>query len=207
MNNYIKLEKTKLQQWIEKFHQNNSLMLTISKPHKRINRLIANGDNLESVIDQIIKLVNRYVFGKHKRFEFLRGLIVEENPLIQPHYHILINKPENMEFNVFKRKMEQVSSRLCSEDFELDLRDSNLTNSLKNTLSMPCYDKFSKVTEIHENIGSYLTKGIANYYILDGRKFSRKDECLNLWVSYGNSRNQYERIIENNNVIRHESIN
>jgi len=207
MNNYIKIEKTKLQQRIEKFDQDSSLMLSISEPHIRIKRLIANGDNLEPVIDQIIKLVNRYVFGKHKKFESLKGIIVEENPIIQPHYHFLLCKPDYMEFNVFKRKMEQVSTRLCSEDFKLDLRDSNLSNSLKNTLSTPCYNTYSKATEIHENIGSYLTKGIANYYILDGRKFSRKDECLNLWVSYGNGSNQYERIIENNNDIGQVCIN
>ena len=93
MNNFIQIEKYELQQWIEKFNQDDSLMLTISEPHIRINRLLAQGDNLEPVIDQIIKFVNRYVFGKHKRFEFIKGLIVEENPDTQPHYHILLKRP------------------------------------------------------------------------------------------------------------------
>lgn len=195
MINKIHIAKYKIQEWIEKFDQDKVLMLSISEPHIRINRLIANGNNLEPVIDQIIKLVNRYVFGKHKKFESLNGIIVEENPIIQPHYHILFCKPDNMEFDVFKRKMEQVSIRLCSEDFKLDLRESNLSTSIKNTLSMPCYSTYSKATEVHENIGSYLTKGLAKYYILNGRKFSRKDNDLDLWVNFKNGSDYYERII------------
>jgi hypothetical protein len=202
MNNYIQIEKYKLQQWIEELTQYNSLMLTISEPHAKIKRVLANGNNLEPVIDQIIKFVNRYVFGKHKRFEFLKGLIVEENKFFSPHFHILFYKPESMDFNVFKYKMEQASNRLCSEDFKFDLSDSNLSNDIKNTLSSPCYNKFSKVTEIHENIGSYLTKDMANYYIINGRKFNRKNDHLELWVNFKNSKISSNRIIENNNPIR-----
>jgi len=186
MNNYIQIEKYKLQQWIEELTQYNSLMLTISEPHAKIKRVLANGNNLEPVIDQIIKFVNRYVFGKHKRFEFIKGLIVEENPDTQPHYHILLKRPESMELNKFKYKMEQASNRLCLDNFRLDLSDSNLSSRLKDVLSMPCYDAFSKVTEVHENIGSYLTKKRANYYLLQGRKYSRKDDCLDLRVNYKN---------------------
>lgn len=184
MNNYIQIEKYKLQQWIEELTQYNSLMLTISEPHAKIKRVLAKGNNLEPVIDQIIKFVNRYVFGKHKRFEFIKGLIVEENPDTQPHYHILLKRPESMDFNVFKYKMEQASNRLCLDNFRLDLSDSNLSSRLKDVLSMPCYDAFSKVTEVHENIGSYLTKERANYYLLQGRKFSRRTDCLDLRVTY-----------------------
>ena len=186
MNNFIQIEKYELQQWIEELTQYNSLMLTISEPHAKIKRVLANGNNLEPVIDQIIKFVNRYVFGKHKRFEFLKGLIVEENKFFSPHFHILFYKPESMDFNVFKYKMEQASNRLCLDNFRLDLSDSNLSSRLKDVLSMPCYDAFSKVTEVHENIGSYLTKKRANYYLLQGRKYSRKDDCLDLRVNYKN---------------------
>ena len=186
MNNFIQIEKYELQQWIEELTQYNSLMLTISEPHAKIKRVLANGNNLEPVIDQIIKFVNRYVFGKHKRFEFIKGLIVEENKFFSPHFHILFYKPESMDFNVFKYKMEQASNRLCLDNFRLDLSDSNLSSRLKDVLSMPCYDAFSKVTEVHENIGSYLTKKRANYYLLQGRKYSRKDDCLDLRVNYKN---------------------
>lgn len=55
-------------------------MPTISEPHVRIHRLLANGNNLEPLIDQIIILINKYVFGKHKRFESLQGIVIEENP-------------------------------------------------------------------------------------------------------------------------------
>ena len=204
MNNFIQIEKYELQQWIEKFNQDDSLMLTISEPHIRINRLLAQGDNLEPVIDQIIKFVNRYVFGKHKRFEFIKGLIVEENKFFSPHFHILFYKPESMDFNVFKYKMEQASNRLCLDNFKFDLSDSNLSNDIKNTLSSPCYNKFSKVTEIHENIGSYLTKDMANYYIINGRKFNRKNDHLELWVNFKNSKISSNRIIENNNPVRQD---
>jgi hypothetical protein len=170
-------------------------MLTISEPHAKIKRVLANGNNLEPVIDQIIKFVNRYVFGKHKRFEFIKGLIVEENPDTQPHYHILLKRPESMDFNVFKYKMEQASNRLCLDNFRLDLSDSNLSSRLKDALSMPCYDAFSKVTEVHKNIGSYLTKERANYYVLQGRKFSRRTDCLDLRVNYKNCRTSYEMAI------------
>ena len=59
MNNFIQIEKYELQQWIEELTQYNSLMLTISEPHAKIKRVLANGNNLEPVIDQIIKFVNR----------------------------------------------------------------------------------------------------------------------------------------------------
>ena len=182
----IDITKVTLKEWIGEFTKYDSLMLTISEPHARIHRLLANGNNLEPLIDQIIKLINRYIFGNHKRFESLQGIVIEEHSLFQPHYHILLKKPEFMEFDVFKYKTEQVSNRLCSENFKFDLNDSNLSNGIKNTLSMPCYDAFSKVTEVHENIGSYLTKERANYYLLQGRKFCRKDDCLNLRVNYKN---------------------
>ncbi len=90
----IEIRKVILKEWIEEFTEDNSLMLTISEPHVRIHRLLANGNNLEPVIDKIIKLVNKYVFGKHKRFESLQGIVIEEDPLFQPHYHILLKKPE-----------------------------------------------------------------------------------------------------------------
>lgn len=196
MNKQLRIDKSQIRGWINKFDKQEILMLTISEPHARINRLLANGDNLEPVIDQIIKLINRYIFGKHKRFEALNGILIEEDPLFQPHYHILFNKPESMEFNVFKYKMEQASNRLCLDNFRLDLSDSNLNHKIKNTLSTPCYDTFCKVTEVHENIGSYLTKSRANYYVLQGRKFSRKDDCLNLWVNYKNRRASYEMAID-----------
>lgn len=192
----IEIRKAILKEWIEEFNEGNSLMLTISEPHARIHRLLAHGNNLEPVIDKIIKLINRYVFGKHKRFESLQGIVFEKDPFIQPHYHILIKRPDSMEFDVFKDKLEKVTNRLCSEDFRLDLSDSTLNPKIKNALSMPCYNSFAKVTEVHERIGSYLTKERANYYLLQGRKFSRKDDNLNLWVNYKNNNPQYERVVE-----------
>lgn len=92
--------------------------------------------------------------------------------------------------------MEQASNKLCSENFRFDQNDSNLSKGIKKTLSMPCYNSFAKVSEVHENIGSYLTKERANYYLLQGRKFSRKEDNLNLWVNYKNHNPQYETVVE-----------
>ena len=192
MNKQLRINKSQIIKWLNKYDKNDLLMLTISEPHARINRSLAHGDNLEPVIDQIIKFINGYVFGKHKKFVSLNGIVIEENPLIRPHYHILLIRPESMEFNVFKYKMERASNRLCSENFKFDLSDSNLNYKIKNAFSMPGYDTFCKVTEVHENIGSYLTKSRANYYVLQGRKFSRKDDCLDLRVNYKNCRTSYE---------------
>ena len=101
-----------------------------------------------------------------------------------------------MEFEVFKRKLEQASNRLCSEDFKFDLNGSNLNSGIKNTLPKPCYDDLSKVTVVHENIGSYLTKGRANYYILQCRKFSKKEDHIDLWLSFDNNRAYCKKLSE-----------
>lgn len=49
----IAITKVTLREWIEEPIQYNSLMITISEPHARINRLLAHGNNLEPVIDQM----------------------------------------------------------------------------------------------------------------------------------------------------------
>jgi len=178
--------------WINIFNNDEVLMLTISEPHAKLHNLVNDGIYLEPVIDAIIKLVNRFVFGKNKKFEALNGIVIEENSLLKPHYHILLYKPVNMNFENFKHKLEQISARLCEENFQLDLRDSNLSQDIKKSLSKPCYNKFARVTEVHENIGSYLTKRTINskYYILQGREFSRKNDYLDLKINpYGYSNN------------------
>ena len=106
---------------------------------------------------------------------------------------LLTWKPVNMNFEKFKYKLEQISARLCKESFQLDLRDSNLPQNIEESLSKPCYNKFARVTEVHENIGSYLTKKTVSskYYILQGRKFSRTNDCLDLKINPDNHSNNY----------------
>jgi hypothetical protein len=182
------ISKRELVDWINEFNNDEVLMLTISEPHAKLHNLTIDGIYLEPVIDAIIKLVNRFVFGKNKKFEALNGIVIEENFLLRPHYHILLYKPVNMNFENFKHKLEQISARLCEENFQLDLRDSNLSQYIQKSLSKPCYDKFARVTEVHGNIGSYLTKKTVSskYYILQGRKFNRANDCLDLKINPDN---------------------
>ncbi|SFI39932.1 hypothetical protein [Nitrosomonas sp. Nm34] len=183
MKKTTKFYKSDIRKFINKFKENDSLMLTISEPHIRLKKFAIEGITLEPIIDEIIRLVNRFVFGKNKKYESLKGIVVEENMYFHPHYHIILKKPEGMEFDPFKRKLEQIAERLCEKDFILDLSGSNISSKTKERLSKPCYDKFAKVTEVHGNLDNYLTKQGAFYYILQGREFKRERDILELRVN------------------------
>lgn len=178
------LGKSSLKKWINRYFDNESLMLTISKPHQKLSRLTFEKSNLEVIISEIINIVNRYVFGKNKRFEFLEGIIVEENIHGRPHYHILLHKPEKMDFDRFMNKLGKVERLLCNEDSQLNLSKYNLTTRMQDLLSKPCYGSFAKVSQIHDNLAGYLTKTISNYYFLQGRAFDRANDKLDLYVDF-----------------------
>lgn len=177
--------QSELIHWINKFNRNgSSLMLTISEPHKRLGRYAIEGGNLEPIIDEAIRLINARVFGKNRRFQSLNGLVVEENQYFRPHYHILLSKPEHMEFDIFKKRLSSIANLMCNENFEFDLSKSNFSQKTKKRISKPCYERYAIVTDYHENLASYLTKELqfANYYILQGRGFNRVEDKLNLKV-------------------------
>ena len=44
--------------------------------------------------------------------------------------------------------------------------------------------RFVKVTDTHENIGDYLTKEYAHYYLLNGRGLVMKDSKIDLFVEF-----------------------
>ena len=183
MKNTTRMRKSDFKEFIKEFKENESLMLTISEPHIRLKKFTIEGKNLEPIINEIIRLVNGYVFGKNKHYEFLKGIVVEENKFFRPHYHIIFKKPIGMEFDSFKRKLEQIAKRLCDENFELDLSDSNFSTRMKERLSKPCYDKFAKVTNGHGNLDGYLTKQNAFFYILQERGFKRERDILEFKVN------------------------
>ncbi len=177
--------QSEMTQWINEFNHNGSLMLTISEPHKRLKRYAIDGTNLEPIIAEIIRLSNASVFTKNKRHESLDGLIVEESPRFRPHYHILFSKPEKMEFDVFRKRLSRIANLMCNENFKFDLSKSNFSQKTKEIISKPCYDRYAKVSDYHENSASYLTKelGFANYYMLQGRGFNRENDKLTLKVT------------------------
>jgi hypothetical protein len=78
-----RIDKTDISNLINGFDGNESLMLTISEPHIRLGRLAIEGRNLEPIINEIIRLVNRYVFGKYKKYESLNGIVIEENTTVR----------------------------------------------------------------------------------------------------------------------------
>lgn len=178
------LGKSIFKRWINQFFDKELLMLTISEPHQKLSKLTSEKSNLEVIISEIINIVNRYVFGKNKRFEYIRGIIVEENIHGRPHYHILLLKPEEMDFERFKNKLEKVERLLCNENSQLNLNKYSLTTSIRNLLSQPCYDSFAKVSKFHNKLASYLSKTVSNYYILQGRAFNRTNDNLNLYVDF-----------------------
>lgn len=188
MESKIKITQSEMDQWINKFNRGGLLMLTISRPHSKLRSYAIRGENLEPIIDEIIRLVNACVFGKNRRFEVLDGLVIEEKQYLYPHYHIIFSKPADMVFNIFKKRMCSIANLMCNENFIFDLSRSNFSQKTKDRLSKPCFDKFAMVTDYHENLANYLTKELqhANYYILQSRGFNRERDKLALNViKYG----------------------
>ena len=183
MSKNIVISRDEMADWIQEVGTDGA-MLTISEPHAKLHHLNLEQRHLEPLVDRIIELASKFVFGKHKRFEALQGVMVCENPKSSPHFHIVFKKPEGIDRAKFKDKLVKLESRLCNEKFRIDLSDSNLPTVLKEQLSTPCYGDFVRVTDTHENTGSYLTKEYANYYLLDGRKLVMKDSKIDLFLDF-----------------------
>jgi hypothetical protein len=88
-----------------------------------------------------------------------------------------------MEFDIFKKKLNQLVEKLCDENFELDLRESNFSTRMKERLSRPCYNKFAKVDDVYGNLDGYLTKQNAFYYLLQERGFKRERDILEIKIN------------------------
>lgn len=177
------INREEMANWIREVGTDGA-MLTISKPHEKLKHLNLEQTHMEPIVSRIIELASRFVFGKHKRFEALQGVMVCENPKFRPHFHIVFRKPEGIDVGKFKGKLKKLESRLCNQNFRFDLSDSKLSDVLKEKFATPCYGDFVKVTDTHENLGSYLTKEYANYYLLDGRKLVMRDSKIDLYVNF-----------------------
>lgn len=177
------IRKDEISEWITKLGE-NSLMLTVSETHAKTMHLNLKLLDLEPIISKIINLANSFVFGKHKHYGFLNGVIVCHNANKKPHFHIVFMKPEKIDIDIFKNKLMKVASMLCKEDFKFDLTDTFLTSKVKFILTNPCYDRFVKVTHTHKNTGSYLTRFQSQsktmYFLLGGRKVNFKNDEIDL---------------------------
>lgn len=178
--------KAEMAEWIKDI-SNDGVMMTISEPHARSKYLNLELSHMEPVVNRIIELASKSVFGKHKRFDALNGIIVCEHVKSQPHFHIIFQKPVDKEFEIFKSKLTKLADRLCDSRFEFNLTDSYLPARVKKALTKPCYDRFVRVTNAHECTGSYLTKEYAHYYLLDGRKLVMKESQIDLYVDFNRS--------------------
>lgn len=192
----ISVSKNEMAEWIREVGE-HSLMLTISEPHARAHHLKLGVSEMEPIISKIIKLANSFVFSKHKHYEFLDGVIVCQHANKQPHFHIVFKKPEKIDLNVFKRKLTKVADMLCKEDFKFDLSDEFLSSKVKLFLTFPCYNRFAKVTDTHENIGSYLTrlehKSTTMYFLLKDRKVNFKNDKIDLHINFENEKKEIQR--------------
>ena len=121
----VSISKNEMAEWIKDVGE-RSLMLTVSEPHAKTHHLKLGMSDMEPIISKIIKLANNFVFGKHKHYEFLDGVIVCQHANKQPHFHIVFKKPEKIDLDVFKRRLTKVANMLCNEDFKFDLTDTYL---------------------------------------------------------------------------------
>lgn len=182
------ITREEMANWIRDLGR-DGVMLTISEPHAKLHHLNLEQWHMESIVDRIIELASKFVFGKHKRFEALQGIMVCENPKFRPHFHIVFKKPEGMDRAKFKDKLVKLATRLCDPDFVFNFLDAKSPYQLTTAMATPCYDTFVKVTDTHENTGKYLTKEYAHYYLLNGRKLVLKDSKIDLFVSFYSSFN------------------
>ena len=139
---------------------------------------------MEPIISKIIYMANSATFGKHKHFEFLRGMIVCENLKTQPHFHMILNRPQHLEFDKFKEKITKVSTRLCDKNFKFDLTDSYLTSANRFFLITPCYEGFAKTTIAHDGLGKYLTKQYSQYFALQSRKVDFETSRIPVYIDF-----------------------
>ena len=194
-----RITRNELADWIRDTGK-DSLMLTISEPHAKAHHLTLELKHMEPIVSQIVGMANRYVYGKHKHFESLKGVVVSEGGKQNPHFHIIFQKPACKDFEDFKRKLTNIATMLCDENFRFDFSESFLPARYKKVLAQPCYSTFVKVSNAHENIGSYLSKSVAEYFLLTGREVSFEDTKINLFVDFynGESAGYYPRTIIRN---------
>ena len=176
-----RISKSEMADWIKAIGH-DGVMMSISEPRAKSQYLMLEEWHMEPIIDRIIQLASKFVFGKHKRFESLNGMVVCEPAHPRPHFHVVLQKPESKHYCEFKSKLTKLADRLCNEDFIFDLSTSRLPARMRKTLAKPCYERFVRVTDAHENTGSYLTKEYAHYYLLDGRKLAMQENQIDLFV-------------------------
>ncbi len=182
----LTINQRELANWIHEVAQ-EAVMLTISRPSASAQALLVQAEHMEPIVSQIIQRANGYVFGKHKRFEFLSGLVVQEGGHCFPHFHIVFQKPIRMEMDLFMKKLTQLANRISTLDFEFDLRDSRLSSSYRAVLKRPGYPAFAHASLTHDRLGSYLTAEPAKYYELMGRDFNLERDLIDLRVDFHNT--------------------
>lgn len=183
MEKNVPITRTDYSNWIKNISI-DSLMLTISEPHIKTKHLKLTVMDMEPIISKIIDMANSATFGKYKHYEFLRGIIVCENVTKEPHFHIILNRPQHLEFDKFNEKITKVSTKLCDKNFKFDLRDSYLKSDVKYFLTTPCYEGFAKTTIAHERLGRYLTDEYAFYYFLENRKVNFETSRIPVYVDF-----------------------
>lgn len=185
MEKNVVISRGKYSNWIKSLSE-DSLMLTISEPHAKTKHLNLTVKDMEPILSKIIGMANSATFGKYKHFEFLRGLIVCENVDKQPHFHIVLNRPKNIEFDKFNKRITKVANKLCDKDFKFDLSESYLPSKTRYFLSTPCYEGFAKTTVAHEGLGKYLTEEYAFYYVLEDRKVNFQKSRIPVYLDFYN---------------------
>lgn len=185
----VNISSKEMASWIHDIGE-NSLMLTISEVHARCSTTKLDLKDLEPIVSSIINSANKMVFGKNKHFEFLKGIIVQEfgnneskkNKYENPHFHILLEKPEFLDFETFETKLLKVEEKYSDKDYGFYLTNTPLSEWKKGILATPCYEKFIKVTKTHANIGSYLTKSYkSQFFILNGRGVNFKENEIKVY--------------------------
>ena len=189
MKNRVNISSKEMASWINDIGE-NSLMLTISELHARCSTTKLDLNDLEPIVSDIINTANKMVFGKNKHFEFLKGIVVQEfgskesnkNKYQNPHFHILFEKPETLDFKTFESKLLKVEEKYSDKDYGFYLTNTPLSEWKKGILVSPCYDRFVKITETHPNTGRYLTKSYkSRFFILNGRGINFKENEIKVY--------------------------
>ena len=114
----ININGNEVEEWIDTIVKSpeESMMVTVSKPHARCCNYNLSSSSLEPIIQRIIKLSNKNVFGKNKKFEALKGIVIEETEDGGiPHYHIVFQRPVNIDYETFKYRLKKIVRLLNDE--------------------------------------------------------------------------------------------
>jgi hypothetical protein len=194
----LTMNQINLADWIKQACT-DGLMLTISRPHAKANHLQVEAIHMEPIIANIVRLANQFVFGKHKRFEYLKGMVVCEHWPLFPHFHIVFQKPVQMELDAFEFKLTQLATRLDDPNFKFDVTGQCrfFDPSIHKMLTTPCYPGFVHVSRAHERLGAYLTAEHAKYFLLCERGFSLDRDRLDVFVDFHNKQPDKAKEIAN----------